>query len=307
VTVGSEVRATARIAPKVVPQRHPGRLAATVVVLLLLAFMIHSVVLNQRLQWPTVLRYFLVVPVVQGVGITLEVTAVVAVVATVLGVLVALARLSANRLLRSLSWGYTWLFRSVPLLLQLLFWYNIATVYPRLSIGVPFGWVFVSGDANRIITPLTAALVGFTLHETAFVAEIVRGAVLAVPRGEIEAAGALGMTPVQVRLRVVLPQAARVALPGMANMVISLVKATAQVSVITLADLLYSVQLIYNRNYAIVPLLIVAALWYMVITSLLSIGQHYVEKRLARGFTRRKQRIPSAAGISAAVAGEEST
>jgi polar amino acid transport system permease protein len=289
--------AAARIAPKVVPQHHPGRLAATAVVLLLLAFVIHSVATDQRFQWSTVARYVLVVPVLQGVGITLEVTAVVAVAATVLGVLVALARSSSNRLLRSLSWGYVWLFRSVPLLLQLLFWYNIASVYPRLSVGVPFGWVFVSGDANRIITPLTAALVGFTLHETAFISEIVRGAVSAVPRGEIEAAGALGLSPVQVWLRVVLPQAARVALPGMSNMVISLVKATAQVSVITLADLLYSVQLIYARNYAIVPLLIVAALWYLVITSLLSIGQHYLEKRLARGFIRRKQPIPAAAGI----------
>jgi polar amino acid transport system permease protein len=208
-------------------------------------------------------------------------TAATMVLSLLLGTAIALMRMSAARLPALAAAVFIWVFRSIPMLVQLLFWYNLAVLFPRFSLVLPGGATLFSVDANSVVSPLSAAIIGLTLHEAAYVAELVRSGLLAVPAGQRQAAAALGMTPAHTFFRVVAPQAARVVVPPLGNEVISLLKATSLVSVISLADLLYSVQLIYARNFQTVPLLIVAALWYMVITGLLTLGQHRLEKRLS--------------------------
>jgi polar amino acid transport system permease protein len=195
-------------------------------------------------------------------------------------------RLSANPVLRSLSFGYVWLVRSVPPLVQLLFWYEIASLYPQLSLGIPFGHEFVTVRTAHLFTGILAAFVGLTVDIAAFSAEIVRGGILSVERGQSEAAEALGLGRGRIFRRIVLPQAMPAIVPATGNLLIGLLKATSIVSVIAVQDLLYSVQLIYQQNFLIMPLLMVATLWYIILTTLLSIGQYFIERHYARGKRR---------------------
>jgi polar amino acid transport system permease protein len=184
------------------------------------------------------------------------------------------------------SWGYVWIFRSVPMLVQLLFWFNIGALYPTLSFGIPFGPDFVSVSSINLIGPLAAVIIGLTLHEAAYAAEIVRGGVISVEQGQVEAALALGMGRGRILRRIVLPQAMRSIIPAAGNALIGTLKGTSIVSVLAVQDLLFSVQLIYNRNYLIIPLLLVATIWYVVVTSVLGVAQYYVERYYARGAAR---------------------
>jgi len=188
-------------------------------------------------------------------------------------------RLSSNRLLSTLSWLYIWFFRSVPVLVQLIFWYNFGALYATISIGIPFGPTLYSASTNAMITPLFAALAGLGLAQAAYTAEVIRGGIASVPHGQARAARALGMRPMLIFRRIVFPQAMRVIIPPVGNEVISMVKNTSLVSVIALAELLYTAQLIYARTYETIPLLIVASLWYLIIVSLLSAGQHVLERK----------------------------
>jgi polar amino acid transport system permease protein len=193
-------------------------------------------------------------------------------------------RESPNRLVSGGSWFYIWAFRGTPVLVQLLFWNFIGALYPVISLGVPFGGPdLIHADANTLITPFAAAILGLGLNEAAYMAEIVRAGIISVDDGQTDAAHALGMTRLQTMRRIVLPQAMRVVIPPTGNETISMLKTTAIVSVIAYTDLLYSVQLIYSENYQQVPLLIVACIWYLAFTSLLSVGQHFLERRFARG------------------------
>jgi polar amino acid transport system permease protein len=207
-----------------------------------------------------------------------------------IGILLAVMRLSHNPILRSVSFGYVWLIRSVPPLVQLLFWYELASLYPQLSLGIPFGHEFVTVQTAHLFTGLLAAFVGLTLDVAAFSAEIVRGGILSVDPGQTEAAEALGLAPRRIFRRIVLPQAMPAIIPASGNMLISMLKATSIVSVIAVQDLLYSVQLIYNQNFLIMPLLLVATIWYIILTTLLSVGQYYVERHYARGNRKRPAR-----------------
>jgi polar amino acid transport system permease protein len=282
-----QVVADASVAPeaiRAVPVRRPGRWLAASLVLVAGAALVWSVAHNSRFQWDVVWDYLFSSRVLQGLAATIELTAIAMVVGVALGVVLAVMRLSPNRLLAGASWLYIWIFRGTPVLVQLLFWNFIAALYPTLSIGVPFGGpVLMHADANTVITPFAAATLGLALNEAAYMAEIVRAGIISVDAGQSDAAHALGMTRLQTMRHVVLPQAMRVIVPPTGNEAISMLKTTSIVSVIAFTDLLYSVQLIYSANYQQVPLLLVACIWYLAFTSLLSIGQHFLERRLARG------------------------
>lgn len=264
--------------PRIVPRPRAGQWTAAVLVLILLALAATSVIRNEAFQWGLVADYFTSASVLRGLWLTLWLTAVVMVLGFALGTLLAMGRLSANPVLRTASWGYVWFFRSMPILVQLLFWFNIGALYPEV-----FGVKTVN-----LMGPVTIAVVGLTLHEAAYAAEVVRGGILSVDRGQIEAAQSLGLGRWRRWRRIVLPQAMRSIVPPAGNMLIGTLKGTSIVSVIAVQDLLYSVQLVYHRTYQVIPLLMVATLWYVVVTSVLGVGQYYVERHYARGSERAR-------------------
>ncbi|MFC0410852.1 amino acid ABC transporter permease [Roseomonas elaeocarpi] len=265
--------------PVVVPLRHPWTWAASVVVVAIAAMVAVSVATNPAFQWPVVASYMLDGQILTGLARTLGLTVVAMAMGLVLGTLLAVMRLSRNPLLSTVSWLYIWFFRSVPVLVQLIFWYNFGALYSTLSLGIPWGPSFYTVDTNALITPVFAALAGLGLAQAAYTAEVIRGGIASVPRGQVRAAMALGMTPGLIFRRIVMPQAMRVIIPPVGNEVISMVKSTSLVSVIALAELLYTAQLIYSRTYETIPLLIVASLWYLIIVSVLSVGQQFLEHR----------------------------
>lgn len=272
--------------PRIVPRRHVGRWLTAAVALLLFAMVLNSVVRNRAFQWDVVVRYFTTAAVLDGLLLSLWLTAVVMVLGFLLGTVLAVMRLSANPVLRTLSWGYVWIFRSTPLLVQLLFWFNIGALYPTLGLGIPFGPQFITVKTVNLLGPTLTAVIGLTLHESAYAAEVVRGGILSVDSGQTEAAQALGLSRLRTLRRIVVPQAMRSIVPAAGNMLIGTLKGTSIVSVLAVHDLLYSVQLIYNQTYQIIPLLMVATLWYIAVTTALSIAQFYVERYYARGNSR---------------------
>jgi polar amino acid transport system permease protein len=278
---------------RAVPVRHPGRWVAAAVVLLLLAIIVHSVATNPRFGWGTFGDFFFDPRILRGVRVTLELTVISMAIGIVLGVLLAVMRLSPNPLVAGSSWTYVWLFRGTPVLVQILFWSFISALYPQISIGIPFGGPELAhGSANSVITPFAAAILALGLNEGAYMAEIVRAGIISVDEGQTEAAHALGMTRLQTMRRIVLPQAMRVIIPPTGNETISMLKTTSLVSVIAYAELLYSAQLIYSVNYRQIPLLLVASVWYLIMTTVLSIGQYYLERRFARGASRTLPETP---------------
>jgi polar amino acid transport system permease protein len=271
------------LSARLVPTRRPGQWLSVAVLLVLFAMLIHTLATNQRFQWHIVGRYFLRGSIMHGLELTLWLTASVMVCGYLLGIGLAAMRLSSNPILRGLSFGYVWLLRSVPPLVQLLFWYELASLYPKVSFGIPFGPAFASVKTAHLFSGILAAFVGLTLDIAAFSAEIVRGGLLSVEAGQSEAAQALGLGRGRIFRRIVLPQAMPAIVPASGNLLIGLLKATSIVSVIAVQDLLYSVQLIYNQNFLIMPLLLVATIWYIILTTVLSTGQYYVERYYARG------------------------
>jgi polar amino acid transport system permease protein len=268
---------------QVIPLRHPWTWAASALVVLVAAGVAWSVATNPAFEWPVVAQYMFDGQILAGLRRTLELTVAAMVLGLVLGTVVAVMRLSDNMLLGVLSWLYIWFFRSVPVLVQLIFWYNFGALYAHVTLAVPWGPVLFSAPTNDVITPLTAALAGLGLAQAAYTAEVIRAGIQSVPRGQTRAAKALGMQPAVIFIRIVFPQAMRVIIPPVGNEVISMVKGTSLVSVIAMADLLYTAQLIYSRTYETIPLLIVASLWYLAIVSLLSVGQHALERHYGRG------------------------
>jgi polar amino acid transport system permease protein len=271
---------------KAVPVRHPGRWIAAGIVAILIVALAHSVATNPRFQWGVVGDYLFDASILRGLRITLELTALAMAIGIVLGVVLALMRLSLNPLLSTASWVYIWIFRGTPVLVQIIFWFYFAALYPSVDLGVPFGPSFVHLDANTLITPFVAGMLGLGLNEGAYMSEIVRAGIISVEEGQTDAAQALGMTRLQTMRRIVLPQAMRVIIPPTGNETISMLKTTSLVAFIALTDLLYSAQLIYARTYQTIPLLIVASIWYLAVTSVLSIGQYYIERYYGRGATR---------------------
>jgi polar amino acid transport system permease protein len=262
-------------------------------VLVIAAAIVNSAITNDRFEWDVVSKYLFSSEVLHGLRITLELTVISMLIGIVLGVILAVMRLSPNPLVAGGAWIYVWLFRGTPVLVQLLFWNFISAVYPKLSLGIPFtGIEFFSGDSNKLITTFVAGVLGLGLNEGAYMSEIVRAGILSVDEGQTDAAHALGMTRLKTMRRIVLPQAMRVIIPPTGNETISMLKTSALVSVIAITDLLYSVQLIYAQNFKQIPLLIVASLWYLFFTTVLSIGQYYLERHYGRGLAHEQALTP---------------
>lgn len=272
--------------PVVVPQRHPRRVVTAVLVVLAAGLIVRSVATNDRFEWDVVRANFFSPRVVEGLFLTLELTAISMTIGIALGTLMAVMRISPNPLIAGAASLYIWFFRGVPILVQLLFLFNLAALYPVLSFGIPFGPEFFSSSANTLITPPVAAILGLSLAEGAYMAEIVRAGLVSVGHGQTEAAQALGLRRSLALRLIILPQAMRAIIPPTGNEIISMLKTTSLVSVIAVAELLYSVQLIYAVNYKTIPLLIVASIWYLIFTSILTVIQYYVERRFARGASR---------------------
>jgi polar amino acid transport system permease protein len=290
--MGSDVekqprRTAAPQADQIVPARYPGRWFAAALGLVALYLIAQSVVTNPGYKWPVVIRYLFDGTVLKGLLWTLALTVAAMAIGITLGLIAALMRQSSNPILACLAAGYIWLFRGTPLLVQLIFWYNLAALYPQISLGLPFQEPFFSVSTNTLITPLFAALLGLGLNEGAYMAEIIRGGLLSVDPGQREAAISLGMTPAKTVQRIILPQALRVIVPPTGNEMIGMLKATSLVSILAISDLLYSVQGIYSRNFQTIPLLIVACFWYLIASTLMSALQNVIERRLGRGHGSR--------------------
>jgi polar amino acid transport system permease protein len=244
---------------------------------------IRSAITNDRFQWNVVGDYLFDSQVLDGLRITLELTVLGMLIGIVLGVILALMRLSQNPVLSTVSWVYIWFFRGTPLLVQILLLFNIAALYPTIDLGIPFGPSFIHIDGNSLITRFFAATLALGLNEGAYMSEIVRAGIISVDQGQFDAAKAVGMTQGQTMRRVVLPQAMRVIIPPTGNETISMLKNSSLAYVIALTELLYSVTLIYSRTYQVIPLLLVACIWYLAATTVLSIGQYYLERHYGRG------------------------
>jgi polar amino acid transport system permease protein len=265
---------------------------AGVIVLVVAVAVVNSVATNSRFEWSVVGHYLFDHRIISGLRVTLELTVIAMAIGIVLGVLLAIMRLSPNKLVSGSSWLYIWFFRGTPVLVQILFWYYIAALYPKIDIGIPFGPSVIHADANTLIKAFTAGVLALGLNEGAYMAEIVRAGIISVDEGQSDAARSLGMTRLQTMRRIVLPQAMRVIIPPTGNETISMLKTTSLVSVIAVPDLLYAAQEIYSVNFKTIPLLIVASIWYLVCTSVLYVGQFYLERHYGRGSEREQEPTP---------------
>ena len=273
---------------KAIPARHPGRWIATALVAYLAVALVWGIMTAPGFQWDVFREYFFSRSVLDGILLTLELTVVAMIMGVGLGVVLAVMRLSPAQIVSGAAWFYIWFFRGTPLLVQIYLWNFIATLTgPRPAIGIPLtNIVLFHADANALISPLTAGMLALGLNEAAYMAEIVRAGILSVDEGQTEAAQSIGMTRLQAMRLVVLPQAMRVIIPPTGNETISMLKTSSLVSVIAVQELLYSVQLIYAVNYKTIPLLLVATVWYLLMTSVLTVGQFYIERHYARGAMR---------------------
>lgn len=270
---------------KAVPIRHWGRWIASVVILYIFIALIYSLARNRSLQWDVVGTWIFKDLVLRGIARTLEFTFIAMAIGMAGGTLLAVMRLSKNYVLSGLAWLYIWFFRGTPVFVQILIWGNFGILYPKVFLGLPFtGLAFGGWQTSRIIGGFVASILALGLNEAAYAAELVRAGIISVDRGQTEAAESLGMSfPLTMR-RIVLPQAMRVIIPTMGNETISMLKTTALVSVIAGHELMTNITIAYSQNFKIMPLLIVACIWYIFFTTLLTIGQHYLERYFGKGF-----------------------
>lgn len=277
---------------KAVPVRHPGRWVAAAIVLVIAIAIVNSMATNKRFQWGQVGHFMFDHRITSGVIVTIELTLAAQALGIVLGVLLAVMRLSPNPLVAGGSWLYVWFFRGTPVLVQLLFWYNIAALYPEIHLGIPFGPQFISINANSAVTPFMTVVLALGLNEGAYMSEIVRAGIISVDEGQQEAALSLGMTRLQTMRRIVLPQAMRVIIPPTGNETISMLKTTSLAFVVAGLDLLSAAENIAGANFEPIALLIVASFWYLILTSVLYVGQYYLERHYARGSSRELPPTP---------------
>ncbi|MEO3781387.1 amino acid ABC transporter permease [Micromonospora sp. B11E3] len=264
---------------------HVARSLMALLLVLAVGRLAWSLAQNPAFEWSRVWDYFFSAPVMKGLENTITLTALSMGLALVVSVALANMRLSDNPVLRAIAGFYVWFFRSVPLLVLLILWFNISLIYPTFAIPFPGdGWSYETRD---LMTAYWSAVLAFGLQQAAYTSEIIRSSLLAVPHGQREAALALGMRPTQIFRRIVFPQAMKIAVPPVSNDLINLLKATALVAFISVPDLLYSVQQIYNRTFEVVPLLMVATIWYMIMVSILSVGQYLLERWLGRSAAAR--------------------
>jgi len=267
------------------------RIAGTMLLLLVLYFFA-SIAGNPNFGWSVVWQYLFDPRILWGLTLTVWLTAVTMVIGVVLGTIFAVMAMSGNKVISGISKVYIWFFRGTPVLVQLIFWYNLGALFPELSIGIPFTTWWVSMPTNTLIAPVTAAILGLGLNEGAYMSEIIRSGLLAVDPGQRQAARSLGMTDGQAMWRIVLPQAMPVIIPPSGNETIGMLKTSSLVSVISLSDLLYAAQTIYSQNFQTIPLLIVACLWYLFATTLLSLAQGRIERHFARSRQQHGGKVP---------------
>jgi polar amino acid transport system permease protein len=248
----------------------------------------HFLITNPRLEWGVVREYLFAKPILDGLLITLWLTTISMAFGIVLGIVIGLGRISSFALVRVPAATYVWIFRGIPPLVQLIFWFNLAYLVPRIGLGVPFGPALQSWSTNDLITPFMAAVLGLTLHEAAYMAEITRAGLLSVDPGQRDAARTLGFTPGQAFRVIVFPQALRVMIPPTGSQVMGMLKGTSLVSAIGVGELLYAAQTVYSRTFQVVPLLLVVCIWYLAVIGLLSIIQSRLEQRYERGFAANK-------------------
>jgi polar amino acid transport system permease protein len=263
-------------ADRIIPLKHYGRWISGGIVLVLLALLIRAFA-KGLIDWPVVAEFLFTPVILKGLGSTLVITVLSLAMGLVLGIVFAVMRLSKNPVTNAVSTLYIWFFRGTPVYLQLLLWFNLALIFPEVNLGFK---VFRMVD---IMTPFFAALLGLGINEGAYMTEIVRGGILSVDRGQLDAASSIGMTRLQAMRRIVLPQAMRVIIPSIGNEFIGLLKTSSIASAIAYAELLHRAQIIYFANAKVMELLFVAAAWYLLVVTLLSTGQFYLERWFAKG------------------------
>jgi polar amino acid transport system permease protein len=264
---------------------------------------IHMLATNDAFRWGFIADYIFSDPVVNGARTSIVLTILAMALGVALGIVVAVMRLSPNPILSGAAWAYTWFFRAVPRIVLLVLLGNLGILYTRLEFGVPFdqqladlmgvdldGRIF-GIDARTILTGFMAGLLGLALSEAAYMAEIVRAGILSIDPGQAEAASALGMSRGQTMRRIVLPQAMRVIVPPTGNETIAMLKDTALVAFVPVSsELFFQLQAVGNRTFRPFPMLVAACLWYLALTSVLMVGQYFLEKRFARGVQRANGR-----------------
>ncbi len=275
---------------KAVPVRHPGRWIAAVVVLAIAASIVRSAVTNPRFKWHEVGQFLFDSRLLHGVVATIYLTVLAMVIGIVLGLILAVMRRSPNPIVSGASWLYIYVFRGTPVYVQIVFWYAaLSALYPTIDLGIPFGPSFIHLNSNSVITLLGASLLALGLNEAAYMAEIVRAGIISVSEGQAEAASSLGMSRLAIMRLIVLPQAMRVIVPPTGNETISMLKTTSLVSIIGFGELFYAGSNAYAADYQTVQWLIAISLWYLAMTSVLYVGQYFIERRFGRGFSRAQQ------------------
>jgi len=266
------------------------RLIATGIVLLFVARMLLFLIQTPNFQWDVVAQYLTFPSILHGLLVTIVITVSCTALSIFLGTPIALCRLSPVLALRAVGGAYVWLFRGLPALVQIVFWFNLAYLLPRISLGIPFGPVLYSWSTNKVISPFVAALLGLGLTEAAYVSEIIRAGILSVDVGQRDAARSLGLSALKTFFLIVVPQAMRFILPPMGSQLIGLAKSTSLVSVVATSDLLFSVEVIYARTFEVIPLMLVACFWYIVIVSILFVLQVYLERHFSQGRAEMRSR-----------------
>ncbi len=272
-----------------VPLRHPWRWVAATVIIIVVGLFLYGAATNPAFGWSTFAEYMFNERILLGVFNTLQLTVYSMVIGVVLGVLLTVMRLSENPVMSAVSWVFLWIFRGTPVYVQLAFWGLFPTIYRNLQLGVPFGPTFFHVDLQSLSIPFALAVIGLALNEAAYMAEIVRAGITSVPEGQLEASTALGMSWTLAMRRTVLPQAMRVIIPPTGNELISLLKTTSLVTAVPYAFDVYSIATreIAARTFEPVPMLLVAATWYLIVTSVLMVGQFYLERYFSRGASRK--------------------
>lgn len=298
---------------KAIPVRHPGRWVAIAVIAVLVAMFVHMLLTNDAFHWDFMFQNMFTTPVLRGVGGTVLITILAMIIGVLLGIVVAVARLSNNPILRGTAWAYTWFFRAVPRYVLLIVMGNLGILWSRLEVGVPFDtylgrlfgvedaqWRLFGLDTRDLLSGFTVGVLGLALSEAAYMAEIVRAGMLSVDPGQDEAATALGMSRGQALRRVVLPQAMRVIIPPTGNESIAMLKDTSLLIAVPVTDeLFFQLSAIGNRYFLIFPMLVAAMLWYLFLVSILLVGQYFLEKRFSRGYGRADKAKMKLEGLAA--------
>jgi polar amino acid transport system permease protein len=265
---------------KAVPVRHYGRYVTAFLALAAFAAIVYAFAQGQ-INWDAIPDYFFDDRIIEGVGQTLLLTVLSMAIGIVGGILLAVMRLSRNPVTSSIAWFYIWFFRGTPVLVQLFVWFNLGLVFEYINLGPVY-----KDEWSDFMTPFLTALLGLGLNEAAYMAEICRAGLLAVDEGQTEASHALGMSHSKTLRRIVIPQAMRVIVPPTGNEVINMLKTTSLVAAVQYYELLRNAQDIGQSSGAPVEMLFLAATWYLIMTSILSVGQYYLERYYARGSSR---------------------